>query len=412
MAFRRGLHQSFGTKPRPDLPPNRYHQTPRSQGRPSGENASAAEKAIKTGRPIANEVKVSSGCDRVSKVSTAKLATFYHPTPGRMRENRVCGRAPSSLVMKLGSYPSPSSIDPGASLSNRPPPRAAVSPPAVPEPRPTIGERQLSSSPPEARVPQRHPVSEASTDSTRQRSGRYVPLLETPGGPKCAAVRRPTATPGTGGRVCSHRKPPKPGAGGSDVRNEYGFGDVPCPVCPSRTAVWVRLFTSHNRTVLSPLPEARVRPSGENDTERHYPISSHALRGRRSGCRCPRPTTEPFYPNFPTARVRPSGENDTELTHTHALRGRRPGCRCPRPTTEPCCPNSPTARVRPSGENATERTPSVWHPTLRGRRSGCGCLRPTTEPFISRSAAIRSRQQGFVCPSQLVPPSHNRSSTT
>ena len=70
---------------------------------------------------------------------------------------------------------------------------------------------------------------------------------------------------------------------------------------------------SHSMLVPSEDPEARVVPSGENDTERiRNPYAPQVWRYFRA-CRHI-PQLHRFNLHDPEARVVPSGENDTEVT--------------------------------------------------------------------------------------------------
>ena len=144
-------------------------------------------------------------------------------------------------------------------------------------------------------------------------------------------------------------------------------------------------------------PEARVVPSGENDTD--WTLISYALEVLRYLCVSPHPTTSPcnqktrkrglchpvnttlngqnaYTPqvlryfrcvstshNFTVpsedaeARVVPSGENDTDWTLIRMpLKCSDILCLSPHPTTSPCRSHDAEARVVPSGENATEKS--------------------------------------------------------
>ena len=57
-----------------------------------------------------------------------------------------------------------------------------------------------------------------------------------------------------------------PGREGFSHRAKNATELTPC-VCPSRVAMFFRVFTSHNLIVLSAAPEASSVPSGENATE-------------------------------------------------------------------------------------------------------------------------------------------------
>ena len=126
-------------------------------------------------------------------------------------------------------------------------------------------------------------------------------------------------------------------------------------VCPSSMmiAFAVPVPTSHSRTVLSDAPVASVVPSGENDTEKTVAVcpSSVAI---ASPVAVFHSRTVPS--SDPVASSNPSGENDTEIAPKISMIA-LPVVRFH--STNPC--ESPMllltpayASSNPSGENATE----------------------------------------------------------
>ena len=82
------------------------------------------------------------------------------------------------------------------------------------------------------------------------------------------------------------------------------------PVSGAPIGRW--LATSHSRTVLSPLPLARVLPSGLNATEKTLPV--WPVSGAPTGRWLATSHSRTVLSSLPLARVLPSGLNATEST--------------------------------------------------------------------------------------------------
>ena len=119
------------------------------------------------------------------------------------------------------------------------------------------------------------------------------------------------------------------------------------------------VVTFHSHTLSSPLPAARVRPSGLNATDLRRtcrpsgPVSSWPICTGCAGLATFHSHT--LSSALPAARVRPSGLNATELTSL-ARAAQHRGRKVPQPHGAVM---SPAARVCPSGLNATDATPPL-----------------------------------------------------
>ena len=154
--------------------------------------------------------------------------------------------------------------------------------------------------------------------------------------------------------------------------------------------------TSHNRTVPSSPPLARVLPSGLNATDKTWPV--WPVRGSPAGWPVATSHSRTVPSSLPLARVLPSGLNATDEDQAGVAgegRADRAG-RWPRPTTAPCHPRRRWPAVLPSGLNATREDPAGVAGDVEGPPTGlAGGHVPQTAPCQSSPALARVLPSGL-----------------
>ena len=184
--------------------------------------------------------------------------------------------------------------------------------------------------------------------------------------------------------------------------------DKTLPVCPSKVAIFVSDFTSHNST-FSPVPEARVVPSGEKATEKMGSCDSRVANLLQVDF-----SHSSIVPSVdPLAIIVPSREKATDRTSPVCVRRRRVCCVA---TSQISTPFLPETRVAPSGENETDRT------ALPPERVAMCCLetfmrskdaRPTSPSESTAATRIecKGKRVRFVRGFDGITPSYSNSTT-